>query len=118
MDPGYPHTTSQCWWDTLTGCSRQCEPEVAGNSSQLYQKLYAQIDELLAPVSTFLQATLMKQVLADYGINPTNTICKSDPILERQLNQICEAILWTELWTICCANQQDPQTDAEAQHVY
>ena len=58
---------------------------------------YAQINELLAPVSTFLQATLIKQVLvyAEYGINPTNTTCKSDPM--RQLNQICEAILRVKL---------------------
>ena len=49
----------------------------------------AQVDELLAPVSTFLQAALLKQVLAEYGINPTNTTCNSDP----QLNQIREAIV-------------------------
>ena len=55
-----------------------------------FTKNYAQIDELLAPVSTFLQATLMKQVLAEYGINPTNITCKSNLILERQLNQIHE----------------------------
>ena len=61
-----------------------------------FTKNYAQIDELLAPVSTFLQATLIKQVLAEYGINPTNTTCKSNEILERQLNQIREAILRVE----------------------
>ena len=49
----------------------------------------AQVDELLAPVSSFLQAALLKQVLAEYGINPTNTTTKSDP----QLNQIREAIV-------------------------
>ena len=48
----------------------------------------AQVDELLAPVSSFLQAALLKQVLAEYGINPTNTTSNSDP----QLNQIREAI--------------------------
>ena len=49
----------------------------------------AQVDELLAPVSTFLQAALLKQVLAEHGINPTNTTSNSDP----QLNQIREAIV-------------------------
>ena len=49
----------------------------------------AQVDELLAPVSSFLQAALLKQVLAEYGINPTNTTSNSDP----QLNQIREAIV-------------------------
>ena len=49
----------------------------------------AQVDELLAPVSSFLQAALLKQVLAEYGVNPTNTTTKSDP----QLNQIREAIV-------------------------
>ena len=49
----------------------------------------AQVDELLAPVSTSLQAALLKQVLAEYGINPTNTTSNSDP----QLNQIREAIV-------------------------
>ena len=52
----------------------------------------AQVDELLAPVSSFLQAALLKQVLAEYGINPTNTTTKSDP----QLNQIREAIVRIE----------------------
>ena len=36
-----------------------------------FTRNYAQIDELLAPVSTFLQAALTKQVLAEYGMNPT-----------------------------------------------
>ena len=49
----------------------------------------AQVDELLAPVSTFLQVALLKQVLAEHGINPTNTTSNSDP----QLNQIREAIV-------------------------
>ena len=49
----------------------------------------AQVDELLAPVSSFLQAALLKQVLAEYGINPTNTTSNSDP----QLDQIREAIV-------------------------
>ena len=49
----------------------------------------AQVDELLAPVSSFLQAALLKQVLAENGINPTNTTTKNDP----QLNQIREAIV-------------------------
>ena len=52
----------------------------------------AQVDELLAPVSSFLQAALLKQVLAEYGINPTNTTSNSDP----QLNQIREAIVRIE----------------------
>ena len=63
----------------------------------MWTRNYAQIDELLAPVSTFLQAALMKQALAEYGINPTNTTSKSNPIFERQLNQILEAILRVEL---------------------
>ena len=80
----------------LRTCSSQ------GVAHSVYQRIrrtlakftrnYAQIDELLTPLSTFLQAALIKQVLADYSINPTNTTSKSDPILERQINQICEAI--------------------------
>ena len=41
-----------------------------------FTRNYEQINELLAPVSKFLQAALMKQVLAEYGINPTNTTNK------------------------------------------
>ena len=37
-------------------------------------RTYTQVDELLAPVSTFLQAALMKQVLAEYGVNSCNTV--------------------------------------------
>ena len=43
-------------------CSSQ---DVAGSVNQKIMGNYAQINELLAPVSTFLQAALMKQVLAE-----------------------------------------------------
>ena len=53
-------------------------------------RTYAQVDELLAPVSTFLQAALMKQVLAEYGFNPSNSSCKCDPLLYKLLHRTAE----------------------------
>ena len=106
--------------------SRQCGPEDMGISWQLHQNLCTNWWATYSGtrISTFLQAALIKQVLAEDGINLTRDYsyyasnlwsnqytCKSDPILERQLNQICEAILrvddWIKLWTIYCTNQQD-----------
>ena len=63
----------------------------------------------------------MKQVMAEYGINPTNTTSKSNPILERHLNQICEAILTVDSdygQSIAQINKTLKQDTTEAQHVY
>ena len=55
-------------------CSSQ---DLTDSIEQKIKGNYEQIDELLAPVSTFLQAALMKQVMAEYGIISTNITCKN-----------------------------------------
>ena len=52
--------------------------------------MHAQINKLLAPVSTFFQAALMKQALAEYGISPTNTTCKNELLLHQPINETIE----------------------------
>ena len=66
-----------------------------------------------APVSEFLQATLLKQLQAEYIANLTNTSCTN--LNNPQLSQIQNAILKIEANN----NWKDPQVDTtEAQHVY
>ena len=67
-----------------------------------------------APVSEFLQATLLKQLQAEYIANLTNTSCTN--LNNPQLSQIQNAILKIE-----ANNKQIDKTQAdttEAQHVY
>ena len=68
-------------------CSSQ---DVTGSIEQKIKGNYEQINELLAPVSTFLQATLMKQIMAEYGINPINITYKNELLLHQLMNETTE----------------------------
>ena len=61
------HMHSSVLYDGI--CSSQDVADtVRKTMQQTLARNYAQIDELLAPVLTFLQATFMKQVLAEYDL--------------------------------------------------